>query len=54
MSAPAMRTGARQRPEVAVNRDEFCLAKWGKLILIVFFEFLSLTSRRGGGCADLP
>ena len=54
MSAPATRANAQQGPEKATNEGH-CIHKIaGKEFLVSLRGFLTVNSRYGGGCADLP
>jgi len=54
MSAPATRANARQVPEKATNKGHCTHKIAGKEFLVSLREFLTVNSRCGGSCAELP
>ena len=54
MSAPAMRASARQQPSEAANHSQHDQEIGSNELQVSSYEFLTLNSRCGGGCADLP
>lgn len=54
MSAPAVRTDARQRPEKAANRGRYAQQIDQNALQVSSCELLTFDSRCGWGCADLP
>ena len=54
MSAPARRVNALQRPVKAANGRHYGRKIAGKALLVSLCGFLTVDSRCGGGCADLP
>lgn len=54
MSAPAVRVNAHQRHEMALNPGGFASQNALGSSQFPLFEFSSLNSRHGEGCADLP
>lgn len=54
MSAPAIRAGTHQWPEMAAHQGKIAQEFGESWSQILFCESITLNSRAGGGCADLP
>ena len=54
MSAPAIRADAHQRPAMGASQSIFALEIGANSSCSSFCDFLSINSRCGEGCADLP